>query len=80
MSSSVATPVLSISAAGSSSLYAIDKLNSSNFNSWKFRLTMILMDRGLWEYVDGSQVAPMVTAVVSAEAEAKADEWPEEEG
>src|ERR1700722_55849 len=75
MSSSVATPVLSISAAGSSSLYAIDKLNSSNFNSWKFRLTMILMDRGLWEYVDGSQVAPTVTAFMSAEAKAKADEW-----
>ena len=36
---------------------------------------MILMDRGLWEYVDGDQVPPEVTINMSADAKAKADEW-----
>src|ERR1700761_7626254 len=54
MSSSSASLIPS----GSSSLYTIDKLNSGNFSSWKFRMQMILTDRGLWEYVDGTQVSP----------------------
>ena len=59
-----------MSTTNSSSLYAIDKLNSSNFTSWKFRMKMILMDRGLWEIVDGTLVKP--AAGVDGHG---ADEW-----
>jgi hypothetical protein len=34
------------------SMYAIDKLVPTNFSAWKFRVTFVLKDRGLWEYVD----------------------------
>ena len=56
----------SVSSAGSSSLYTIDKLSSSNFTSWKFRMQMILIDRGLWEYVDGNPVAPVLDGTDAA--------------
>lgn len=42
-------------------MYSIDKLTGDNFSSWKFRLQLILMDRGLWEIVDGSEVSPTPT-------------------
>jgi hypothetical protein len=51
---------MSSSSSSSSSLYAIDKLTGDNFSSWKFRLQLVLMDRGLWEIVDGTEVAPIV--------------------
>ena len=65
--------------SGSNSLYSIEKLNDSNFSSWKFQLKMILMDRGLWGYVDGSQVCPVVNermdeAAIAA-ARVKIEEW-----
>ncbi|HVX00073.1 MAG TPA: hypothetical protein VHA52_06550 [Candidatus Babeliaceae bacterium] len=69
MSTSTASAV----ASGSSSLYAIDKLNSSNFSAWKFRMQMILIDRGLWEMVDGSQVEPVSSD--TAESRLKYAEW-----
>src|ERR1700679_3880830 len=54
------------SSTGSSSLYTIDKLSSSNFTSWKFRMQMILIDRGLWEYVDGNPVTPVLDGTDAA--------------
>ena len=54
------TSTASTSSSSSSSLYAIDKLTGDNFSSWKFRLQLVLMDRGLWEIVDGTEVAPTV--------------------
>ncbi len=67
------------SGTGSNSLYSIDKLNDSNFSSWKFQLKMILMDRGLWGYVDGSQVIPVVNdrmdEAAKAAARVKIEEW-----
>ena len=50
-----------MSSSSTSSLYAIDKLTGDNFSSWKFRLQLVLMDRGLWEIVDGTEVSPTVT-------------------
>jgi transposase InsO family protein len=41
-----------------SSIYSVDKLEASNFSSWKLRLKMILIDRGLWEVVDGTELKP----------------------
>src|SRR5271170_7682993 len=34
-----------------SSLYAIEKLSSTNFHAWKVKVQLVLMDRQLWEYV-----------------------------
>ena len=64
----------SVVPSGSSSLYTIDKLTSNNFSSWKFRLKMILIDRGLWEVVDGTIKAPIVTEGDEA-SQAKLVEW-----
>jgi hypothetical protein len=47
--------------SSNTSMYSIDKLTGDNFSSWKFRLQLILMDRGLWEIVDGSEVSPTPT-------------------
>lgn len=44
-------------------MYTIDKLTGDNFSSWKFRLQLILMDRGLWEIVDGTEVPPTPTGI-----------------
>ena len=32
----------------------IDKLDGSNWITWKFQLKHFLLARGLWKYVDGS--------------------------
>lgn len=42
-------------------MYSIDKLTGDNFSSWKFRLQLVLMDRGLWEIVDGTEACPTLT-------------------
>src|SRR3984957_21183713 len=63
------------SVPGPSSLYTIDKLNGNNFSSWKFRMQMILIDRGLWEYVDGSLPAPVLGVDANEAAQAKLVEW-----
>jgi hypothetical protein len=47
--------------SSSAALYSIDKLSGDNFSSWKFKLQLILMDRGLWEIVNGTEVAPANT-------------------
>src|SRR5450432_104885 len=62
------------SPTGSSSLYAIEKLNSTNFSSWKFRMQMILIDRDLWEIVDGKSAIPIVVATDPA-TEKKLADW-----
>ena len=42
----------------------IEKLNDKNYNSWKFFMKMVLIERGLWEIVDG--VKPTVEKEVRA--------------
>src|ERR1700679_464190 len=63
------------SGTGSSSLYTIDKLNSGNFSSWKYKMQMILIDRGLWDYVDGSLVFPPTNPLDEEASKAKQVEW-----
>jgi hypothetical protein len=41
-----------MSRPASASMYTIDKLSRTNFSHWKFRITFVLKDRGLWEFVD----------------------------
>ena len=36
--------------------WSIDKLGPSNWITWKFQIRHLLMAKGLWKYVDGSEV------------------------
>ena len=36
--------------------WSIDKLDGSNWNTWKFQMKHLLMAKGLWGFVDGSDV------------------------
>ena len=36
----------------------IDPLVGSNYRSWKYNMKLVLMERGLWGYVDGTEKAP----------------------
>jgi hypothetical protein len=47
-----------MSSSSSASLYSIEKLDGTNFSSWKFRLKMVLIDRNLWDIVDGAEANP----------------------
>ena len=38
----------------------IEKLNGQNYVSWKFNMKCLLMERGLWGYVNGNIVEPKV--------------------
>ena len=35
--------------------WSIDKLDSSNWITWKFQMRHLLMAKGLWKYIDGSE-------------------------
>jgi len=36
-------------------LYSIEKLDGTNFQAWKFKIKMVLIDKELWAYVDGDK-------------------------
>ena len=36
--------------------WSIDKLDGSNWNTWKFQMKHLLMAKGIWGLVDGSEV------------------------
>jgi len=36
--------------------WSIDKLDSLNWMTWKFQMKHLLLARGLWELVDGTEV------------------------
>ena len=36
--------------------WSVDKLDNSNWMTWKFQMRHLLMAKGLWKYVDGSEV------------------------
>ena len=36
--------------------WSIEKLNGSNWNTWKFQMKHLLLAKGLWSLVDGSEV------------------------
>ena len=47
--------------------WSIDKLNGSNWNTWKFQMKHLLLAKGLWGLVDGSKVlADDATTTVQA--------------
>jgi hypothetical protein len=41
----------------------MDKLTDKNFSAWKVRIQLVLQDRGLWKYVDGSKSEPSITDI-----------------
>ena len=47
--------------------WSIEKLNGSNWNTWKFQMKHLLMTKGLWSLIDGSEV---LASEASAAAEA----------
>ena len=47
--------------------WSIEKLNGSNWNTWKFQMKHLLMAKGLWSLIDGSEV---LASEASAAAEA----------
>jgi hypothetical protein len=49
--------------------WGIDKLTADNYPTWKFQMKHLLLAKGLFKYVDGSEDAPAETA--SAEAISK---------
>ena len=47
--------------------WSIEKLDGSNWNTWKFQMKHLLMAKGLWNLVDGSEVlASGASAAVEA--------------
>ena len=40
----------------------IEKLNGANFQSWKFQIKLVLMERDLYGFIDGSEIRPLDTA------------------
>ena len=47
--------------------WSIKKLDGSNWNTWKFQMKHLLMAKGLWNIVDGSEVlASEATAAAAA--------------
>ena len=52
--------------------WSIDKLDSSNWTTWKFQMQYLLLAKGLWGHVDGSAVlAENANAQAQAEFERK---------
>ena len=40
----------------------IEKLSGANFQSWKFQIKLVLMERDLYGFIDGSEIRPLDTA------------------
>ena len=51
---------------GRSDVIKIEKLNGSNYQTWKFNMKLILMERSLWGFIDGREEVPESTAEASA--------------
>ena len=44
----------------------IEPLNGSNYQSWKYNMKPVLMERGLWGFIQETEVEPDSTAQASA--------------
>ena len=45
--------------------WSIEKLNGSNWNTWKFQMKHLLMAKELWSLVDGSEVLASEASVAA---------------
>ena len=49
----------------------IESLTGNNYQSWKYNIKLVLMDRGLWGFVTGDEEAPVTTDEDKKEKEVK---------
>ena len=49
----------------------IELLTGSNYQSWKYNMKLVLMDRGLYGYVTGEEKTPVITETDKKEKEIK---------
>ena len=54
-------------------LTRIEPLNGSNYQSWRYNVKLVLMDKGLWSFVQGTEEKPKATETDKKEKEMK--EW-----
>jgi len=54
--------------AGIGNKWGIDKLNESNWSTWKFQMRHLLTAKEVWEHVDGSAQPPGKGADAAAHA------------
>ena len=43
----------------------IEPLSGKNYQSWKYNIKLVLMERGLWGFVEGTETAPGSTATAT---------------
>lgn len=53
--------------------YNIEKLDGNNWGTWKFQMKHLLKSKGLWGFVDDSEVLATGTAAVKAEFENRSE-------
>ena len=46
--------------------WSVEKLDGSNWNTWKYQMKHLLMVKGLWNLVDGSEVLASDASVAVA--------------
>ena len=46
----------------------IERLDGKNYQSWKYNIKLVLMERGLWGFVDGTETAPGASAAVTVQS------------
>ena len=44
----------------------IQHLNGRNYQSWKYNMKLVLMERGLWRFIEGTEVAPVSGTATAA--------------
>ena len=40
----------------------IERLDGKNYQSWKYNIKVVLMERGLWRFVEGTETATSASA------------------
>ena len=43
----------------STAIMKIEKLNGQNYTTWKYNMKIVLMDKGLWGFIDGEEKPPL---------------------
>ena len=44
----------------------IEHLNGRNYQSWQYNMKLVLMERGLWRFIEGTEVAPVSGTATAA--------------
>ena len=45
----------------------IGRLDGKNYQSWKYDIKFVLMEHGLWQFVEGTETAPGVSVAVTVQ-------------